>query len=408
MIRILFLSYGYPNGEFGPSTMCSVRIMEALAQSGDYEVHCLSYQSEGDPTYSIVPGVVMHPVIQMPKTGRKSKLWIHFHQLLMLPWYPYQHFISDYKHYRAVKRHLQENVYDIVVSQYYPEPSILVGSWLKQKGFIKRWGVLFWDNIYGLMPRSFIPIGYALAKQRKAESKIAKQADLLVSLYPIKAFHVEQGDIPEAAGKRAYLGIPSITRPKDLPESPYRSFIKDGKINMLYSGTIFKKEYVSYLIELLNQTEIAADINLLFFTRSLGEDDFQVLREEFKGTIQSVGWVKLAELLALYPHVDFFMSFPGAPTAIRSKVYEYMSYGKPILLLTEDSNDVNVSTFAKYPLCRAFDVRVSSSQNVSVVNGFLSSAFGATVSFEDVENLFMADTAAAYVKLISERLVNGQ
>ena len=407
MIKILFLSYGYPNGEFGPSTMCSVRIMEALAQSGDYEVHCLSYQSEGNPTYSIIPGVITHPVIQMPKTDKKSKLRVHLHQLLMLPWYPYQHFIRDYQHYRAVKRHIQDNEYDIVVSQYYPEQSILVGTWLKQKGFIKRWVVLFWDNIYGLMPRSFIPTGYALARQRKAEGKVAKQADLLVSLYPIKAFHEEHGDIPLAVAKRAYLGIPSITRPKELPESPYQSFIKEGKINMLYSGTIFKKEYVSYLIELLNQTEIAADINLLFFTRSLGEDDFQVLRKEFKGTIQSVGWVKLAELLALYPHVDFFMSFPGSPTAISSKVYEYMSYGKPILLLTEDNNDVNVSTFAKYPLCRAFDVRVSSSQNVSVVNGFLSSAFGATVPFEEVENLFMDDTASAYVKLITERLVKG-
>lgn len=405
MIRILFLSYGYPNGEFGPSTMCSVRIMEALAQSGDYEVHCLSYQSEGNSTYSIIPGVITHPVIQMPKTDKKSKLRVHLHQLLMLPWYPYQHFISDYKHYRATKRHLQSNEYDIVVSQYYPESSIIVGYWLKQKGMIKQWAVLFWDNIYGLMPRSFIPTGYALARQRKTENKIAKQADLMVSLYPIKAFHEEYGDIPSAAGKRAYLGIPSITRPKELPESPYQSFIKEGKINMLYSGTIFKKENVSYLIELLNQTEIAADINLLFFTRSLGEDDFQALREEFKGTIQSVGWVKLAELLALYPHVDFFMSFPGAPTAIRSKVYEYMSYGKPILLLTEDNNDVNVSTFAKYPLCQAFDVRVSSSQNVNDINRFLSSAFGEMVPFEEVESLFIYDTAMAYVKLINERLV---
>lgn len=405
MIRILFLSYGYPNGEFGPSTMCSVRIMEALAQSGGYEVHCLSYQSKENPTYSILHGVITHPVIQMPKAGKKSKLRVHLHQLLMLPWYPYQHFIIDYQHYSAVKHHLQKNEYDIVVSQYYPESSIIVGYWLKQKGMIKQWAVLFWDNIYGLMPRSFIPTGYALARQRKTENKIAKQADLMVSLYPIKAFHEEHGDIPSAAGKRAYLGIPSITRPKELPESPYQCFIKEGKINMLYSGTIFKKEYVYYLIELLNQTENAEDINLLFFTRSLGEEDFQILRERFKGSIQSVGWVKLAELLALYSHVDFFMSFPGAPTAISSKVYEYMSYGKPIMLLTEDDKDVNVSTFAKYPLCQAFDVRVSSSQNVNDINRFLSSAFGEMVPFEEVESLFMDDTAMAYVKLINERLV---
>lgn len=39
MKKILFLSFSYPYGHFGPSDQCTMKIMDALVRTGKFEVH---------------------------------------------------------------------------------------------------------------------------------------------------------------------------------------------------------------------------------------------------------------------------------------------------------------------------------------------------------------------------------
>ena len=404
MKKILFLSFNYPEGGFGPSTLCTTRIMNELVSSNECEVHCLSYDNGGKNTYPVINGVTVHKLGIKPKRNLSSRFLIHMFSFFKIPLFPFNALLDDYKHYKDCKRVLGGEKYDLVVAQYAIEQCLIAGVLLKKNHCIDNLMILFWDNIYGKLPQRVIPKGFAGRRQYKIENWIAKYADTLVSLYPIKSFHKEYGDVPNAKGKRIYLGIPSVVRPESSKGAVYKSLLKKNKINMVISGTIFKKNYLVYFIELLNKSFFSQDINFIVFTRSISKEEVSSLNDSFNGTIEAPGYIPLNELLAIYPEVDFFVSFPGAPTAICSRVYEYMSHGKPLILLYEDDKDVNISTFSKYPYCESFDCRLSLDDNLLRLDKFIKSVKGKTIPFEQVENIFQDDTASAYVKMILKHL----
>lgn len=400
MKKVLFLSYNYPYGLFGPSTLCTSRIMEALCQNDRLEVHNISFPQNEKPTYRVLDKVQLHYMKSTPKLKRHSKFVTQILNTWKRLFYPYGARTDGFTYYQECLQLIGNQHFDLVVAQCYPEKCVWAGAMLKENGYVSKLMVIYWDNIYGKLPRRIIPENYAIKGQRKAESYIARQADQLVMLYPIKSFYEQYGDVPEAEGKRIFLGIPSILKPKSLPVSPYQDVIKTGKINILYSGTIFRLDYVKYLVDLLNMSTKAESFNLIFFARGIAQRDFERLKEIFRGDIVYHDWIPQDSLLALYSKVDFFTSFPGNPTAICSKVYEYMSYGKPIFLLYDDDRDVNVSTFSRYPAFVALDVRECAEKNIVPMNRFVTENKGRDIPFETTEALFPCDTPKAYVDLI--------
>ena len=401
MKKILFLTFEYPYGHFGASSHCSTRIMEDLAGSSEFEVHNISY-SGTRKNYREISAVRLHSSGYSERLRNRPVWMTRLGLFLKIPFYPFTKFFNSLRLYRTCRTIVNSYDYDLVIAQCNPEESVRVGTWLKKHGYVKRLMVIFWDNIYGKLPRRIIPKGFALRRQRTAENNIAKYADLLVSLYPVKAFHDEYGDVSNAIGKREYLGIPSIVKPDTTRVSSHMHVIKEGKINLLYSGTIFRKEYVSYFVDMVNRTSIAEKVNLIFFSRGVGNSDFEQLQKQFKGSIQFSAWIPLDDLLALYPSIDFFVSYPGVATAVRSKIYEYISYGKPLVLLYDDDKDVNVSTFSCYPACMALDERHPADDNARILEPYLLDNLHVSIPFEEIENSFPKDSSKAYVRLIKE------
>lgn len=406
MKKILFLSFAYPYGHFNPSDLCSTRIMKALVETGKYEVHCISCKSGNNNqcTYPHINGVITHYLPFSEGRLFYSRWLTHIQIVLLLPFYPFKHLWSNWKYYHACKKIILDEKYDLVIAQCNPEYSVIAGSLFKKNRYIDKLLVIFWDNFYGKLPRRFVPESYAIKRQRKVESWIARYADSLVSLYPLKAFHEKYGDVAEANGKRHYLGIPSIIQPLVNCKSSYKNIIKDDMINILYSGTVFRAEYVEFLVHIMNETKYANRINLIFFSRGVSENVFSELRATFKGTLQNSDWIPHKELLGLYNHVDFFVSFPGLPTAIRSKVFEYMSYGKPLILLYDDETDVNVTTFSRYPACLSVDERTCTKDKVKAMESYLDEYKEKKIPFEQVLRLFPLDSAMAYVDIIDSLL----
>ena len=81
-----------------------------------------------------------------------------------------------------------------------------------------------------------------------------------------------------------------------------------------------------------------------------------------------------------------------------------MSYGKPLVLLYDDDNDVNVSTFSRYPACLSLDQRCASDKHIHHIEEYLLQTKKVIVPFERVEELFPNDTASAYKNLIESMI----
>ena len=108
----------------------------------------------------------------------------------------------------------------------------------------------------------------------------------------------------------------------------------------------------------------------------------------------------MVELLSVYRQVDAFISFPGDVYSICSKCYEYMSYGHPMIVLYNDPDDVNVSTFSEYPLCQTICIEELEVENAKIFDRFIETNLGKSIPFETVESLFISDTPKAYTNLI--------
>ena len=134
--KILFLSFNYPYGSVGASTMCSFQIMKSLCASQQYEVHCISYEGE-TLTYEYIPDIVIHK-IQCRKQKKQSKLgniWKHISYIIT---YPIQSLYQGYIHYKSCKHICSKEKFDIVIAQYFPEQCLLAGILLKKKKIISN------------------------------------------------------------------------------------------------------------------------------------------------------------------------------------------------------------------------------------------------------------------------------
>lgn len=404
MKRILFLSFAYPFGHYGPSDNCTVRIMEALALNGTNEIWNISYKPQNNnsqPNYKVVKGVNL---LFLPFSENKTHHSFAIEHLLLLlkvPFYPLFSLRSLLKHYKACRALLDGRHFDLVVSQCAPQDSVISGTLLKRSGLISKHMVLFWDNIYGKMPRMLIPKWFARYRSRIVENWIARYSEKLVSPIPVKSFHDQFGDVKAAVGKRVYLGHPLINRPctSGIPVKP--GFVKTDKINIIYAGRLYCVDDIQYAIELLNSIPFAERINLvLFFYQMPSENERSRMRHGFKGTIVFSGRIPIDDLLCLYSQADVFLGFAGGNySQVISKIYDYMCFGKPVVYFYKDDNDVNLREFAKYPLFTSIDIRLSLSKNNSIKD-FLALNLGRQVPFERVESLFPTATATAYVDQI--------
>ena len=404
--KILFLTFKYPYGEFGASTHCTTKIIEELCSTQKYEIHCCSHYDGHEGAFDVIPEVIIHKLPIAPDRKKIPALLSRIFFLFRMPIYPLNNIWSTFKHYKACKKVCREDVYDLVIAQCFPLQSVLVGTLLKRNKYINNLMVIFWDNIYGTLPKRVIPKRFALNRQKKLEEFVARYSDLMVSLYPIKAFHEEYGDVPSALGKRMYLGVPKVLPPIRLGASKYDYVIKKEKINILYSGNIFRKEYVEIIVKVLNQISFVNEINLVFFSKGIKKEEFSTFKSNFNGTISDNGWIPVSDLLSLYKDVDFFLSFPGNPNAIRSKCFEYMSYGAPLILLYDADSDVNVHTFSKYPRYISVKLHKDVKENAKALEQFILFQRNKKVPFFDVERLFAEDSPKAYVNLINNYLLD--
>ena len=405
MKKILFLTYVYPYGYYNASASCSAKIMSELAKDSDYEVHCVSYKQNTDKKqpYALDSKIILHP-IELKEKKKRSKFRTHMQIVLRMPIYPIISPCRIWKHYKACEKICKRESFDLIVSQCFPEESVLVAALLKKKGVVQKTLNIFWDNIYGKKPARVIPFWFAKRRQKQMESFIAKYTNRMISLYPIKRYHDLYGDVSTAMGKRTYLGIPSMTLPAPPVPTKYTELIKKDMINILYSGTIIKPQFVFDLVEMLNMSKNIERVNLLFFCQGIDDKTKEQITKKFKGNISISGYIPLNELLSLYYQVDIFISFPGDTYSIRSKCYEYMSYGHPMVVFYDNIEDVNKATFSKYPLCLTQDVNRSVGQRANDFDMFIERTLGQQVPFSTVENLFLSDTPKAYVDFIKGML----
>lgn len=127
-------------------------------------------------------------------------------------------------------------------------------------------------------------------------------------------------------------------------------------------------------------------IHIDFFSAGNGcinEDDFPNV------VIHNHGWVSHSELEEALERADILLSIAEKDgKQISSKIFEYMSFGKPILHFYYSNTDVNRRYLSKYPLAMCVNHNETNSQKQENVFRWMLSVKNLRVPMNIVETLF--------------------
>ncbi len=412
MKKILFLTRSYPDTLGSATILCMHRVLNCVAKSGRYEVHALCMRYPGDAYEELVGDVKVHRfnptwwqrmrncLQKTRKHARLARIMEVMTKTLTIPAFPRTEPLTTKRYLRAARKLQQQVGFDMVVSEHHGLETLLTGCQLmKEFPGLKHIAVL-WDPIKGQMATVKLPKSYTDRRIGQVEVFAARYTTLQISTFSMKAYHNEHGDI--VADHRIYLDIPSVLKPEPEVPTDKLKLIRRDCINIVFSGLL--SEYyrdAQPIIRLLGRTDLASKINMIFFSRG-EKEQVEAAAKDFPGIITYLDYIPLAELHTMYRHADYLLNVSHInANMVPSKIFEYMSYGKPIIstyVTDDDSAEKYVSRYSE-GLC--IDLKKPDEDNVASLEAFLKKEHK-LVPFENVKMEFKDNTPEVYLHEIDQ------
>lgn len=411
--KILFLTQSYPTTRGSASTLCTHRVMRSTAAAGNFEVHALCYKFNNESDIDKLDGVEIHrfsPSLFMrllykfqAKHKTIYKILITLQKIITIPIYPLSDPISSMRFCNNALDLQKEYNFHLIISEHHGLETLIAGLKLSQMFSEVLHIPILWDPIMGQQYSSYLPSAYCENRIKKLERKSIEFSSLIISMGSMKSFYNSYGDI--ASSKRRFLDIPGVLPPGCEVETDYLELIKKDSINIIYSGllTIPSRNPLP-VIEMMNQSQYSNRINLVFFCAGNADSQISNAKKCFKGTISVKGYIPLPELHTVYAHADYLLNISDVNANMTpSKIFEYMSYGKPIISTYVTDGDAAQSYLERYPESLCLDLKRSKGSLVKELDTFLSTTHE-TISYTRVKDIYYNNTPQNYVSLFNELL----
>lgn len=89
---------------------------------------------------------------------------------------------------------------------------------------------------------------------------------------------------------------------------------------------------------------------------------------------------------------------------VPSKIYEYCSFGKPIIHFYSSKNDIVLKNFEKYPLIKFIDYHTDSEEAAKEILRFSKENVGKKVAYSEIQEIFSDYTLDYVIKLLKEKI----
>ena len=420
MKRVLFIIQSYPS-ERSANVLCDEKVMKELKKTGEYEIHALTYQYEWQKREDIINGFYIHrfkksifwdfytwsrhhtdkPAAKL--ITKLHRLNLRLKQAVTIPFYPCYEPINSVLYAGAAIRLYKKYHFDLVFAEHNGYDTLYAGHRVKEfAGESVKFIATLWDPFTGLQTAKYLPKLYAQKKTEAAEAKILANADCIIAMHSSEGYHCTHSTRKPYYAKYRFLDIPGIVQPV-MTESE-NNFTKPGMINFLYAGLLYLPDRdPSFLIDCINQVEWEKPVHLIFLCSGNGIDAVEEKKKTFKGSITIHKYVDQKELHRVMLAVDGFLNIGSDnPGMVPSKIFEYMSYGKPVISTYVADEDASREYLERYPLGICLNSNADSSKNISRLNDFSKAKMSQRLSFEEVATLFPGNTPLVYYNIIKE------
>lgn len=420
MKKVLFIIQSYPSNR-SANVLCDDKIIKEMLNNGGYDIHCLVYRFHGQPNYELIEGLKIHRLsrglwwnIYTYARDNETKPFYRFlvkvnrllmrlKQLVFIPIYPnYEPLLACNMAKAAIRLHNKYN-FDLVISEHSGRDTLYAGSQLKKYDPCVKLVSILWDPISGRQLAKYLPKSYANYMMLKDEIRLLSNSNRIISLQSNRSYQELYSKEKPFFKNIRFLDIPGIVRPtlSNIDEP----FTKKNMINMLYSGILSLPDRdPARLIEIIKMSKYADKINLLFFAAGDdGKAKANSILKDFRGHSLIHSYIPKTLLNSVAMHSDILINIGGPnPGMVPSKIFEYMSLGKPILSTFYIDNESSKTYLEHYPASACIDIREPIENCIIAFEYFVEHCLGKEVSFEDVEKNFPMNSPKEFIHVFEE------
>ena len=425
MKRILFIIQSFPS-ERSANVYCDERIMEELKKDGHYEIHCLTFQYNMQPLEEKIDGYFVHRF-------KRSKFWdlytwalhheevrnskvilllnrlvLRIKELIAIPIYPcYEPFVAKKYAKEAIALN-KKYKFDIVFAEHYGYETVYAGYKLKEENPDIIYMPVFWDALSGGIGAKYLPLWYTQKKKMAFEKKILLKADHAIALISHKDYLTKLWSKTQFLKKYSFLDIPRFEL-INTEKIQHSSLLNDKeKMHIVFTGSMGLRS-PTYFLDLLSQIE-NKNIVVWIFTAQKYIEKLKRLSSDYNVDLRIINYVPHKELEKILKDADVLLNFgTDNPCMIPSKIFEYMSYAKPIISTYIIDDDPCIPYFEKYKyalLIKDEEQHKNFQDDIVKLSAFLKNVKYQKIDISTLEELFYLNSPKAYVEVINN-LVKG-
>lgn len=246
---------------------------------------------------------------------------------------------------------------------------------------------------------------------KRLEVLFGKNADRVIVTEATREHYEKEFSGSELFQKIEFLGIP-VLEEKDvgLSDSPEGhlsdSIFRPDRKHVLFAGSLNALRDPSYLIEVIKNLK-RDDVEFVFIgSYALRNSNLlDIAGKDSPDLFKMHPRMPRAALEKYMVHADFFLNIEdNVPTLFASKVFEYISYGKPIISNAYSENDPTVKILKKYDNSLVLLNTDSVLESAKRLNRFIDTHLGRNIEFERCKELFYSSTPDAFVDVLDEVL----
>lgn len=333
---------------------------------------------------------------------------------LRLPIYPIKDPFRVRYYISCFNKINDEEKVDIIISSLMPVESVVAGISLKKQGCINELIIYQLDSISknrndqgpGKLQK------YKRAKASEAEKSYFEYADEIFELI-CNEYYYSTSEFSKYQSKMHYLDIPIISEKlyHEIRDMECDRTIRNV-ITFTYAGVVRKDfrdpSLIMRLIAKLNKDICKCEFN--FFTKREINEFLQELSPEDKMIFNYKGYVSQQELYKYYAHTDFLISIGNRSSGdiheIPSKIFQYISTGKPIIHVSGGEFDSCIPYLKKYDNALVLNPEDSFNHIFEQLVCFVQQCKDSVVSLPDILENFKENTAEYSANIILNSIFN--
>lgn len=417
MKKVLFVIQSFPAIR-SANVLCDTAIIQEWKKNTDIEIHCLVYRYNNLPDFEELDGVKIHRFkrgliwklycwakenkgIISKSILRINRFVLRLKQLFTIPIYPcYEPVLALKYRKEAIKLHKME-CFDMVIAEHNGFDTMYAGFMLKRYDPNVLYVQIFWDSLSGGFGAKYLPQSYTDKKRINWEKKILTYADKSI----IMASHESHADKLwkdyDFFNKISYLDIPYYIRVERQNNDKEKG---NSMISIVFAGSMGMRD-PQFACRLFSDFG-NKDIVLHIYTSDIYHEKIRKVLEYDNSSIVLHDYVSHDELLEIYSNADVFFNIGVKNSnAISGKIFEYMSYGKPIISTYSIDDEACLPYLQKYPLALCVDERNGNLDALRKrVYDFIMKNYRKRIDSSIIESLLYKNMPKSYVDLLNKLL----